>query len=352
MVLNEIIIASASLIAGIIIGAIIMYAARKRSIDPSGLRDIFKSVSHDIAREQSASFKTEATEPMLKAVEDLRNRIETMERSNVSNRSLYEELAKQTGRISNILSSSQKRGSFAEMRIEQILQTAGFEKGIHYDVQVVADTGRPDFVVHLSDQRNIVIDSKSPQDALESAFDADGEAERVKALDEHVKAVKSHINNLSKKEYYRDFHQSLDYTVMVMPEHVFLPAVERDSKLSEYALEKRVVLVTPAILILLLNAIDLMWKQKKMTDSVKEISDVASTLHERLNTFARHYDKTGKELIGVIKKYNDSVASWDSRVMPSAEKLAEVSAVQGEIPVPNRIEESPRLMTTNESEES
>ena len=147
-----------------------------------------------------------------------------------------------------MLRSSQKRGRQAEINIERVFEMAGLAKGIHYTTQRVRDAKKPDFVVKLSEDRSIIIDSKAPLDALWRAIDTDDEAAEAEALDKHVDAVRGHIRLLAGKKYSEGTDLSLDYVVMVMPEYALLPALERGDNLMEYALENRVVLVTPSTL--------------------------------------------------------------------------------------------------------
>lgn len=119
---------------------------------------------------------------------------------------------------------------------------------------------------------------------------------------------------------------------MVVPEHALLPALDRDNSLIESALKNDVVLVTPATLMVILNAVNLMWKQDEMAKAVKVIGDLSTDLHSKLSTFASHYQKVGKELDGAINAYNSSVGSWDRRLMPAVERLEETGAKSGDIP--------------------
>ena len=145
-------------------------------------------------------------------------------------------LAKDTKAISDMLANMQKRGHYSEIAVERILQMSGFERSRHYDVQRTAGSKRPDFVVHLPDSRDVILDSKAPLDALQRSIGATDEAARAEQLEEHVKAVKSHIRQLSNKEYWKG-GSALECVVMVMPEYVMLPALEMDDKLIEYAWE-------------------------------------------------------------------------------------------------------------------
>ena len=313
--------------------------AKKRGQD---LPAIVKGLSAEVLKENAESFRTTTTDPMGQMVKDLGSRIEELGRQNTGNREAFDagmksladatdELVRDTGALSDVLKSSQKRGRHAEMRLERVFEMSNLTKGIHYDTQVVSTDGTPDFVINLSGDRSIIVDSKAPLDSLWEAFDTDDEAAKSDALDRHAAAVRSHANSLSRKEYWNGPKSSLDYVVMVMPEYALLPALDRDGGLIEYALSKRVVPVTPSTLMILLRAVDLMWKQSLMENTVREIGVLSADLHSRLNKFAEHYNKTGKGLETVVKRYNEGIGSWTRRVLPAADKLAEAGATSGGI---------------------
>lgn len=321
-------------------------AARERE---RNLPLMVKALSADVLKEQGEAFKATATDPMGKMVEDLKAKIEDLSKQNVGDSEKFavnmehmakatEELMRKTGTLSDILKSSQRRGRYAEIDVERVFEMAGLTKGIHYETQRLRDAKKPDFVVRLSEDRSIIVDVKAPLDALGKAIDTDDEATKAEAMDEHVKAVKGHIKRLSGKEYWEGKETSLDHVVMVMPEYALLPALERGDRLMEYAMASKVVLVTPSTLMVLLRAVRLMWKQGEMTKAVKEIGKLSAELHARLGTFAEHYDRVGKGLEDAVKYYNKSTGSWHSRLMPAADRLADMGASVKKIPDLSAIE--------------
>lgn len=286
----------------------------------------------------------DVTEPLNKIMDELRDRMEKLGEQNAGNRQVTDELVRSTRAISEVLTSSQRRGQYSEITIERILQMSGFEKGRHYSTQYATETGRADFVVHLPDDRNIILDSKAPLDSLQRSIGADDEADKSHHMDEHVRAVKAHIKSLSGKEYWKG-SESLECVILVMPEYALLPALERDSGLIEYAWKHRVVLATQSILMVLLRAVDIIWKQNEMADTVKDIGRLSADLHARLVTFGNHYAKTGDILGKAIKQYNAGAGSWDSRVMPAAEKLAQAGGAIDELPEAKPVDTAPRRLS-------
>lgn len=287
------------------------------------------------------------TEPLNKIMDDLNERLEKMGKENAGDRQVIEGLAKDAKTISEVLTYPQKRGQFSEIAIERILQMSGFEKDKHYSVQSTTEAGRPDFVVHLPDNRNIILDSKAPLNALQKSIAAEDEATKSQSMDEHVKAVKAHIKSLSGKEYWKE-SESLECVICVIPEYALIPALERDDNLTEYAWKNRVVLASPSILMVLVRAIDIIWKQNEMSDTVKEIGKLSADLHGRLATFSKHYTNTGTALSKLTKYYNEGVGSWDSRVKPAAEKLADAGAIINELDEVKPVDAAPRRLAGTE----
>ena len=335
-----------------------MHARLRKKYDAlSSERDVLSAKMEVMEKDMPAITRDAhavAAEPMGKIVEELRGRIETLTMQNAESKQAFStmadthaSLAKDTKAISDMLASTQRRGRYSEIAVERILQMSGFERGRHYDVQHTAGSKRPDFVVHLPDNRDVILDSKAPLDALQRSISATDEAAKAEQLEEHVKAVKSHIRQLSNKEYWKG-GSALECVVMVMPEYAMLPALERDDKLIEYAWENRIVLATPSILMILLRAVDIIWKQNSLSDTAKEIGELSGELHSRLVTFAERYAKTRKGLDSAVKSYNDSVGSWESRVKPGAERLAKAGAVLGELPDVKPIDNAPRRLSVDE----
>ena len=319
---------------------------RKKHDDVVRERDKLSATLETKTEDLPALIKVAAadvTDPLNMIMDELRERMEKLGEQNAGARQVTDELVRSTRAISEVLTSSQKRGQYSEITIERVLQMSGFEKGKHYSTQYATETGRADFVVHLPDDRNIILDSKAPLDSLQKSIGAEDEADKSYHMDEHVKAVKAHIKSLSSKEYWRGI-ESLECVILVMPEYALLPALEQDDGLIEYAWKHHVVLATQSILMVLLRAIDIIWKQNEMTDIVKDIGKLSADLHTRLVTFGNHYAKTGDILGKAIKQYNDGAGSWGSRVMPAAEKLSQAGATIDKLPEAKSIDVSPRRL--------
>ena len=113
--------------------------------------------------------------------------------------------------------------------------------------------------------------------------------------------------------------------IMVLPEFAFLPAIEREPGLTERALEKNVIIVTPPALLALLKAVEMSWQQIRVAETARQISDLGKEMYERLAVFAGHYVNVGNALRQAIERYNRSVGSWDNRVAASARRFPELN---------------------------
>ena len=301
-------------------------------------KDAFQALSANALKTQGESIQKNTDinakihqEAIEKQVRALTEKIDNLDRARIDNASMFkEQMAKmidgsrELGSVAQTLATAlQKpgvRGRWGEIQLERILEMSGLRKGIDYSNQDSFESEgqrlRTDVVVKMPEDRRIILDSKVSLVALLEAFETNDEEQRAQALNRHVDQVKNHVKELAGKEYWKLLQiQTVDLVVMVMPEFAFLPALERDSDLSEWALQKKVVIVTPPTLLALLRAIALMWKQVRVVEKAREISELGKEVHDRLAIFAEHYVAMGKALHQSVERYNKSVNSWDSRVM-------------------------------------
>jgi DNA recombination protein RmuC len=203
---------------------------------------------------------------------------------------------------------------------------------------------RPDMIVNLPDDRQIVVDSKAPLDAYIDVTQANSEETRKTSMSRHAKQVRDHMEKLASKSYWNQFIKAPEFVVMfVAGESFFGAAVEVDSTLMEDALQKRVVIATPATLIALLRAIAYGWRQEQITENAQEISELGKQLFERMTIFVDHVVNIGKGIEKATESYNKAVGSLESRVLISARRFNELGVAPGkEIPVIDTIQVMPR----------
>ena len=239
-----------------------------------------------------------------------------------------EQLRRETQTLSQALARPQVRGSYGEVTLRRIIELAGMTAHVDFVEQAQQDSGRrPDVVVRLPENRVLPIDAKAPLQKYSDAY-RESDPERQKALlREFAGSVRAMVTDLSRKEYWAGFasENSLDFVVMFVPGDQFLnAALEQDPELMDYALQKKVLLATPSSLMAILRAVAYGWNQQKVAENAERIRDLGYQLCERVAVFSEHMAKLGKSLGGSVGRFNQMVGSWESRVLPTADKFREL----------------------------
>ena len=240
-------------------------------------------------------------------------------------------LRQSTDNLVKALRRPEVRGRWGEMQLRRVVELAGMIEHCDFDEQVSVRTSdgtlRPDMVVRLPNQRNIVVDAKTSLDAFLNAIEADNEADRDSYLQQHVGWINDHVRNLAGKQYASQFDHSPDFVVMFIPGESFLyPAVQRQPDLIEKALEKGVVIAAPTTLISLLKAVALGWREEQLAENAQRISEVGKELHDRLCTASKYVTQLGKAIESAMKSYNSFVGSYESRLLTQARKFEDLGA--------------------------
>jgi DNA recombination protein RmuC len=240
-----------------------------------------------------------------------------------------ENLGSQTGRLVDALRRPAVRGRWGEHQLRNVVETAGMLEHCDFldQATIVGDDARyrPDMVVQLPGGKNVVVDSKAPLQAyLDSLEMPDGPA-RAARLREHAGQIRQHIEQLASKAYWNALGTTPEMVVMFLPgEMFFSAALQQDATLIEDAAKRKVVLASPTTLIALLKAIAYGWRQEQLAENAERISELGQELHERLATMATHFIKLGSSLRASVDAFNNTVASLETRVMPSARRFKEL----------------------------
>jgi len=262
--------------------------------------------------------------------------------------STHENLQRETSNLVSALRKPQVRGRWGEMQLRRVAELSGMSMHCDFTEQLSVDTEkgriRPDMVVHLPMEREIVVDSKVSLEAYLDSISASTEDERKTKMEKHAQQVRVHMIKLASKEYWSQFKQSPEFVVLFIPGEAFLSAaLESDTSLIEDGIEKRVIIATPTTFIALLRAIAYGWRQEQLTKNAQEISELGRQLYERIGTLVQHFESIGSNLEKAIGAYNKAVGSIEARVLPSVRKFRELGVTAAEeISVLEQIDQTPR----------
>lgn len=262
----------------------------------------------------------------------------------------------ETRNLVKALSRPEIRGQWGEMTLKRLAELAGMVEHCDFFEQEHTQTEdgamRPDMIVRMPGGREIIVDVKTPLDAYLSAVEATDEKEREIHLARHTKNVRKRVQELASKAYWDYFKNTPDFVVLFIPGDQFLSAaLDNDYSLLEDAMQKKVILATPTSFVALLRAVAYGWRQESLAENAEHIREVGEDLYSRLATFAEHLGKMGKNLNSSVQHYNKAVASFDTRVLPSARKFTEMG-ISSKKTVGNieQIETAPRNLETLSTE--
>ncbi len=203
------------------------------------------------------------------------------------------------------------QGNWGEMILETVLEKSGLRKGIEYETQgAFRDEDnrlfKPDVIVRLPEEKDVVIDSKVSLNAYERYCSAEDEQERILALKQHTEAVREHIKGLSGKDYSGlKGLRTLDFVLLFMPiEAAFIAAFQADERLFTDAFEHKIIVVTPTTLLATLRTIENIWRYERQNENARAIADKAGIVYDKIRGFVDDLDKLGKQLSTVHTTYD------------------------------------------------
>lgn len=267
-------------------------------------------------------------------------------------------LRQETGSLVTSLRQPQIKGKWGELLLRRAVELAGMAPHCDFTEQPSAETEegrrqRPDMVVHLPGERQIVVDAKVPLHAFLKALGCRNQEEYHAAMAEHAQLVRTHMSELGSRRYWQQFSPSPEFVVLFLPaESYFSAALEKDHELIEDAMDKGVVLASPTTLLALLKAVAYGWNQQKTADDAQRIAEMGKDLHERVLTFLSHLNEVGAGLERANKAFNKVVASAEARLLPGARRFKDLAAPSGEeFPTIEPVETAPRQLVVPSPED-
>ena len=321
-------------------------AAERRAFDER-LQTTIKALSTEALRENANAFTEQAmgrlgvfVEPLQKSLDKVELNVGLLEQQRQRAygeihkeleivRQNNEGLRTQTGNlVSALRGNSQVRGQWGEIQLRRVIEMAGMLAYCDFDEQqsIPGEEGRilrPDVIVKLPGGKSIVIDSKVSLAGYLRAHEEDADdAVRAAGMADHARQVRTHIQTLGQKAYWRQLQDTPEFVVMFLhDESSWLAALDVDPSLHELALSNNVIPASPTNLIGLLRAVHYGWQQETIAEGARQISDLGRELYKRLSTMGAHVTKLGRSLDGAVKSYNETVGSLERQVLPQARRF-------------------------------
>lgn len=314
------------------------------------LSDQFKTLASDILEEKSKRFAEQnqhhlgtLLDPLRTQLSEFKGKVEEVYVQEGKDRSALSEQVRQLMALNQTLSrdasnltkalkgSAKTQGNWGELILERVLEASGLRKGHEYHVQDSqrTDEGRllqPDVVIHLPEQRKLVVDAKVSLVAYERFVSAESDDERTAAGRLHLESVRTHVKGLSGKSYQKLYGlKSLDFVLMFVPiEPAFMLAVTHDDALFMEAWERNILLVSPSTLLFVVRTVAHLWRQEAQSKNAQDIAKRGAELYDKLAGFVADLERVGDKLGDARKAYEDAhskLASGRGNVIRQAEML-------------------------------
>ena len=251
--------------------------------------------------------------------------------------SKIEEIGTLTKKMSNAMSTNiSDMGEMGEVILENILQDCGMTKDRDYKTQFTdknenGQIFRPDVVVFLPENRNIVIDSKVPMKDWYEFQNSNDEQSKVNSMKGFINSLKNHINNVHKKDYTNLLNvNSPDYVFIFMPhEFALITAQKYDQSISNYAQQRQIIVVGPSTLIMCMKLVESIWRLEKQNKNSKEVAEIAGGMFDQIAKTLNLLDKTEASMIKSAENINQTkkyIKDGKGSLLSRANKMKELGA--------------------------
>lgn len=317
------------------------------------LSNRFKSLASEILEDKSKRFTeqnqtnlNQLLEPLKVKITEFQGKVQEVYVQEGKDRSALAEQVKQLMALNNQLSKdahnltsalkgqAKVQGNWGELILERVLEASGLRKGHEYDVQEShtredGSRAQPDMVVHLPEDRHLIVDAKVSLKAYEEYANAETDHQRISTMKRHLDSVRAHINELSEKNYQQLYGlKSPDFVLMFIPvEPAFMLAIAHDSDLWQDALKKNVMLVSPSTLLFVLRTVAHLWRQEQQNRNAQEIANRGAELYDKLAGFVEDLDNLGTKLQQAQRAYDGAYNKFTGgrgNVIRQAEMLKEL----------------------------
>ena len=318
-------------------------------------RQEFQNMASRIMEQNALRFQEVSREgvaqilkPLQQQVEHFRKRIDevhTQESKEMATllgeiqtlKNLNQQISQDAINLTKALKGEHKQqGVWGEMVLERILEASGLREGEEFEREkslndIEGKKFRPDVILHLPADRDLVIDAKTSLNAYERYIRAESEAERKIHAKAHLEAIKKHIQDLSEKNYANlEGIKTLDFIFMFLPiEGALNLAMQSDPSLYEWALERNIILVNPTTLLVALRAVEGSWKQERRNRNAQEIASQAGALYDKFTTFASDLEKMGRQIDTLRSTYETTwsrLGTGRGNILNRIEKIKELGA--------------------------
>ena len=338
------------------------------------LGDQFKTLANDILEEKSKRFAEQnqaslgtLLDPLRSRLADFQGRVEQFydaegkQRSALSQQvsqlmDLNKLLGEEARSLTNALKGSSKtQGNWGELILERVLEASGLRRGTEYHVQQNhtredGSRAQPDVIIHLPEERKLVVDAKVSLIAYEECVGAETDEARALAQRKHLLSVRAHIDGLAARNYQQLYSlKTLDFVLMFVPiEPAFMLAVAADEQLFMDAWRRNVLLVSPSTLLFVVRTVAHLWRQEQQNRNAQEIARRGADLYDKLAAFVGDLEEIGRSLDKAQKSYGEAfkrLKAGRGNAIAQAERLRELgikptksfspNALEGALPDPD-----------------